>query len=98
MASEKKLYPLVPRAARQLRRVRSLYAGGIALWAVGLLLTWDRSPGSRQMWMSLLMLAVFTALLSVTVFRLWRHTAALRPAPGTLRTAPGAVADTARTG
>ncbi|MFD5028855.1 hypothetical protein ACFWM0_00270 [Streptomyces sp. NPDC058405] len=86
MASHKKLYPLLPRAVRQLRRVRSLYAGGVALWALGLLLEAGKSPGSRQMWIALLIMGVFTVLLSVTFFRLWRHGAALRVRSGSGRT------------
>jgi uncharacterized membrane protein len=51
------------RAVRQLRRVRTFYTGGVLLWAV--MTTWAawQSPGSRQMWVSALLLAVFSGLL-----------------------------------
>ncbi|MFF9498036.1 hypothetical protein [Streptomyces flaveolus] len=51
------------RAVRQLRRVRSFYAAGILLWTGSALWTGWQAPGSRQMWVSVLLLAVFTALL-----------------------------------
>lgn len=50
------------RAARQLRRVRSFYAAGILLWAGSAAWTGWQEPGSRQMWVSVLLLAVFTVL------------------------------------
>ncbi|MFI1004984.1 hypothetical protein ACIP10_37000 [Streptomyces galbus] len=70
------------RAVRQLRRVRTFYAGGVLLWAV--LTTWTawQSPGSRQMWVSALLLAVFSGLLlaaSLWLQRL-RATDSRRPA------------------
>ena len=49
--------------ARQLRRMRALYAAGVALWAASSAWTGGVSPGSRPMWTSLLLLAVFTGLL-----------------------------------
>jgi high-affinity Fe2+/Pb2+ permease len=49
--------------ARQLRRMRALYAAGVALWAASSAWTGWVSPGSRPMWTSLLLLAVFTGLL-----------------------------------
>ncbi|MFF0205797.1 hypothetical protein [Streptomyces sp. NPDC005017] len=51
------------RAVRQLRRVRTFYAGGVLLWAVLTVWTAWQSPGSRQMWVSALLLAVFSGLL-----------------------------------
>ncbi|MEV5514336.1 hypothetical protein AB0L50_15625 [Streptomyces flaveolus] len=51
------------RAERQLRRIRSFYAAGILLWTGSALWTGWQAPGSRQMWVSVLLLAVFTALL-----------------------------------
>ncbi|MET7276419.1 hypothetical protein ABZS59_35480 [Streptomyces flaveolus] len=51
------------RAVRQLRRIRSFYAAGILLWTGSALWTGWQAPGSRQMWVSVLLMAVFTALL-----------------------------------
>jgi uncharacterized membrane protein len=51
------------RQLRQLRRIRSFYAAGLCLWAVSAAWTGWESPGSRQMWASALLLAVFTGLL-----------------------------------
>ncbi|MEU3298056.1 hypothetical protein ABZ722_37835 [Streptomyces longwoodensis] len=51
------------RAVRQLRRVRTFYAGGVLLWAVLTAFTAWQSPGSRQMWVSAILLAVFGGLL-----------------------------------
>ncbi|MEU1479145.1 hypothetical protein ACFYZ8_06980 [Streptomyces sp. NPDC001668] len=74
--------PTVTRAARQLRRIRAFYAAGAALWTASSAWTlWD-SPGSRPMWTSLLLLAVFTGLL-VMASRWLRHlepTGSARPA------------------
>ncbi|GGW80131.1 hypothetical protein GCM10010320_72730 [Streptomyces caelestis] len=64
------------RALRQLRRMRTFYAGGSVLWgAAAALAGWD-APGSRQMWVSVLLLVVFVALLSMTSLWLWRQQAA----------------------
>ncbi|MFJ9117208.1 hypothetical protein ACIRJO_16815 [Streptomyces sp. NPDC102394] len=53
------------RAARQLRRMRAFYTAGVVLWTASSIWTgWD-SPGSRPMWTSLLLLAVFAALLGL---------------------------------
>jgi len=53
------------RATRQLRRIRAFYAAGIVLWTASSAWTmWD-SPGTRPMWTSLLLLAVFTGLLAM---------------------------------
>ncbi|MFF8190506.1 hypothetical protein ACF05L_06360 [Streptomyces bobili] len=61
------------RAVRQLRNVRPVYAGGAALWAASAAWTGWEEPGSRQMWVSVVFLAVFTGLLSVTSLWLWRQ-------------------------
>ncbi|MEU5281748.1 hypothetical protein [Streptomyces asoensis] len=64
------------RAVRQLRRVRPVYAGGALLWAASAAWTGWEQPGSRQMWVSVLFLVVFTGLLSVTSVWLSRQRAA----------------------
>ncbi|GGQ37475.1 hypothetical protein GCM10010233_64360 [Streptomyces pseudogriseolus] len=51
------------RAVRQLRRVRTFYTGGVLLWAALTAWTAWQMPGSRQMWVSALLLAVFSGLL-----------------------------------
>lgn len=51
------------RAVRQLRRVRTFYTGGVLLWAVLTAWTAWQLPGSRQMWVSALLLALFSGLL-----------------------------------
>ncbi|MFI9809926.1 hypothetical protein ACIHEJ_37400 [Streptomyces sp. NPDC052301] len=51
------------RAVRQLHRVRSFYAVGVLLWAASSAWTGWQEPGSRQMWVSVLLLTVFTGLL-----------------------------------
>ncbi len=51
------------RAVRQLHRVRAFYTGGVVLWAALTAWTGWQLPGSRQMWVSALLLAVFTGLL-----------------------------------
>ncbi|CAL9278346.1 hypothetical protein SUDANB5_06877 (plasmid) [Streptomyces sp. SudanB5_2050] len=51
------------RAVRQLRRVRSFYAAAILLWTGTAAWTGWQAPGSRQMWVSILLLTVFTVLL-----------------------------------
>lgn len=61
------------RAVRQLRRIRPVYAGGAALWAASTAWAGWEDPGSRQMWVSVLFLIVFTGLLSVTSLWLWRR-------------------------
>ncbi|MGW6691283.1 hypothetical protein [Streptomyces sp. NPDC054961] len=65
------------RAARQLRRVRSLYLSGTLLWAAAATWAGWLDPGSRQMWVSVLLLAVFAGLL-VTASAGLRN---LRPTP-----------------
>ncbi|MFF9149502.1 hypothetical protein ACF1BN_32150 [Streptomyces sp. NPDC014861] len=60
------------RAERQLRRVRTVYAAGAVLWAsTAAWSAWAR-PGSRQMWVCLLLLGVFAGLLTTTSFWLSR--------------------------
>ncbi len=51
------------RAVRQLRRVRAFYAVGVLVWAASTAWTGWQTPGSRQMWVSALLLAIFTGLL-----------------------------------
>lgn len=51
------------RAVRQLRRVRTFYMVAVLLWAASTAWTGWQSPGSRPMWVSVLLLAVFTGLL-----------------------------------
>ncbi|MEU6587642.1 hypothetical protein ABZ923_00095 [Streptomyces sp. NPDC046881] len=60
------------RAVRQLYRVRTFYAGGVLLWAVCTTCTSWQAPGSRQMWVSVLLLAVFTGLLVTAALSLRR--------------------------
>lgn len=86
------------RAERQLRRIRSFYAAAMALWAGSAAWTGWQAPGSRQMWVSVLLLAVFTVLLATASLSLRRlavpatgrpaHYAAPHKAPATRRHAP----------
>ncbi|GHD19460.1 hypothetical protein GCM10010313_50670 [Streptomyces violarus] len=64
------------RALRQLRRIRTFYAGGAALWAASAALAGWVDPGSRQMWIAVVLLMVFTTLLSMASLWLWRQQAA----------------------
>ena len=48
------------RAVRQLRRIRAFYTAGVLLWTASTAWSGWQSPGSRQMWVSALLLAVFT--------------------------------------
>ncbi|MER5996546.1 hypothetical protein [Streptomyces viridosporus] len=64
------------RAVRQLRRVRAFYMGGVLLWAVLTAWTGWQLPGSRQMWVSALLLAVFSGLLLTASLWLQRLQAA----------------------
>lgn len=50
------------RAVRQLRRIRSFYAAAMLLWAGSAAWSGWQASGGRQMWVSVLLLAVFTAL------------------------------------
>ncbi|THA36086.1 hypothetical protein E6R18_01675 [Streptomyces sp. A1277] len=63
------------RAARQLHRARSFYAVGALLWAGSAAWTSWQAPGSRQMWVSALLLAVFIGLLATAALSLRRLTA-----------------------
>ncbi|MEU1325989.1 hypothetical protein YUYDRAFT_01677 [Streptomyces sp. ScaeMP-e48] len=65
---------LAPRAVRQLRRVRSVYTGGMVLSLLGLILQLDRDPAGRQTEIVAVLLVAFTALFGLTVVQLWRHT------------------------
>lgn len=82
--------PLAPRAVRQLRRIRTVYAAGIVLWAAGAAWEGGQHPGSRRMWVSLMLVALFGGLLSLTVASLWRHQTALRLRAAARRIRPGA--------
>ncbi|WP_369194310.1 hypothetical protein [Streptomyces djakartensis] len=63
------------RALRQLRKIRMFYAAGAALWAVSAASSaWDE-PGGRQMWVSLVFLVVFAALLVMSSLWLRRRQA-----------------------
>ncbi|MET9090470.1 hypothetical protein AB0C45_01650 [Streptomyces cyaneofuscatus] len=64
---------LAPRAVRQLRRVRSVYAVGMALSLLGLLLQMERDPGGRQTHLAAVILVAFVALFGLTAVQLWRH-------------------------
>lgn len=66
------------KAVRQLRRIRSFYAGGFLLWAGSAAWTASQSPGGRQMWASLLLLALFAGLLLTACVLLRRIEAAVR--------------------
>nr|BFD86834.1 hypothetical protein StreXyl84_62350 [Streptomyces sp. Xyl84] len=70
------------RAVRQLHRIRSFYAGGALLWAASLAWTGWQAPGSRQMWVCALLLAVFIGLLVTAALSLRRL-----PVPATGRPA-----------
>ncbi|MFE9742198.1 hypothetical protein [Streptomyces sp. NPDC006477] len=70
------------RAVRQLSRVRVFYTAGVLLWAAAATWTGWTHPGSRQMWVSLLLTAVFAGLLATASVWLRRLKAspARRPA------------------
>ncbi|MFD9569028.1 hypothetical protein ACFWBI_04195 [Streptomyces sp. NPDC059982] len=69
------------RAVRQLRRVRTVYATGVLLWAAASAWTGTTHPWSRQMWACVLLLAVFTGLLGTASLWLRRLRAALGHEP-----------------
>ncbi|CAL9353289.1 hypothetical protein SUDANB132_00508 [Streptomyces sp. enrichment culture] len=69
------------RAVRQLSRVRAFYLGGAVLWAALTAWTGWQLPGSRQMWVSALLLAVFTSLLLMSSVWLQRLRAAVSHEP-----------------
>ncbi|MFF3214249.1 hypothetical protein ACFYYB_26700 [Streptomyces sp. NPDC002886] len=52
------------RVARQLRRVRSLYTAGAVLWAAAAAWAGWLDFGSQQMWVCVLLLTIFTGLLT----------------------------------
>ncbi|GGY15944.1 hypothetical protein [Streptomyces anandii] len=62
------------RALRQLHRVRSFYAVGVLFWAGSTAWTGWQALGSRQMWVCVLLLAVFTGLLAAAGLTLRRLT------------------------
>ncbi|MFJ6389915.1 hypothetical protein ACIQJT_20185 [Streptomyces sp. NPDC091972] len=63
----------VLRAVRQMRRIRAFYTLGALLWAATAAWGGWQNPGSRQMWVPVLLLAVFAGLLSVTTLWLRQH-------------------------
>ncbi|WP_110014484.1 hypothetical protein [Streptomyces venezuelae] len=69
------------RAVRQLHRVRSFYAAGVLLWTGSSVWTGWQTPGSQQMWVSVLLLAVFTTLLLTAVLSLRRIQAPMAGRP-----------------
>ncbi|MFF0114446.1 hypothetical protein [Streptomyces prasinus] len=69
------------RAVRQLRRIRAFYTAGVLLWTASTAWSGWQSPGSRQMWVSALLLAVFTGLLLAASLWLQRLRAAGADAP-----------------
>ncbi|MGV9456429.1 hypothetical protein [Streptomyces sp. NPDC003635] len=58
---------------RQMRRIRAFYALGALLWAATAAWGGWQSPGSRQMWVPVLLLLVFAGLLSATSLWLRQH-------------------------
>ncbi|MFF4324189.1 hypothetical protein [Streptomyces sp. NPDC001568] len=82
-----------PRAVRQLCRIRAAYASGFALWAGAAAWEGWHRPGSRQMWVLVLLVALFTGLLCLTVASLYRLRRGARSAP-----APAAGRSGARSG
>ncbi|MEU5893842.1 hypothetical protein ABZ835_44625 [Streptomyces sp. NPDC047461] len=61
------------RAVRQMRRIRAFYALGALLWAATAAWGGWQNPGSRQMWVPVLLMVVFAGLLSATSLWLWQH-------------------------
>ncbi|MGW7091535.1 hypothetical protein [Streptomyces sp. NPDC054874] len=64
---------LAPRAVRQLRRIRSVYLGGVVLSLLGLVLQAEQGSGGRQAVIVAVLLVAFAALFALTVTQLWRH-------------------------
>lgn len=64
---------LAPRAVRQLRRVRSVYLGGMLLSLLGLFLQAERGSGGRQVVIVTVLLVAFAALFALAAVQLWRH-------------------------
>ncbi|WP_338133418.1 hypothetical protein [Streptomyces caniscabiei] len=62
-----------PPVVRQLRRIRAFYATAAVLWAASAAEEGWTRPGSRPMWVSVVLLVVFTGLLSMTSLWLRRH-------------------------
>ncbi|MDT6985338.1 hypothetical protein ACFSUJ_33295 [Streptomyces lusitanus] len=62
MAPKKSERTQLTRAVRQLRRIRSFYAAAMVVWAGSAALTGRQAAGSRQLWVCVLLLAVFAAL------------------------------------
>ncbi|MEU2021260.1 hypothetical protein ABZ565_03605 [Streptomyces sp. NPDC016469] len=60
------------RALRQLHRARYVYTVGTLLWAASVAWTGRQAPGSRQMWVSALLLTVFAGLLITAAVSLRR--------------------------
>lgn len=69
------------RAARQLLRVRTFYVAGALFWGTAAAWMGWTHPGSLQMWVSMLLLAVFTGLLCTASLWLRRLRAATRDRP-----------------
>jgi hypothetical protein len=63
------------RAVRQMRRIQAFYALGALLWAATAAWGGWQNPGSRQMWVPVLLLVVFAGLLSATTLWLRQHRA-----------------------
>ncbi|MFD3620865.1 hypothetical protein ACFWWT_37665 [Streptomyces sp. NPDC058676] len=61
------------RAVRQMRRIRTFYALGVLLWAATAAWGGWQHPGSRHMWVPVLLLVVFAGLLSATTLWLRHH-------------------------
>ncbi|MGW2305277.1 hypothetical protein [Streptomyces sp. NPDC001809] len=91
------------RAVRQLRRVRGFYLAGVLLWAAAAVWTGWTHPGTRQMWVALLLLGVFAGLLATASVWLRRlqaapgHRPAHHAAAGHARVRPSAALGHART-
>ncbi|MFM9558207.1 MULTISPECIES: hypothetical protein [Streptomyces] len=69
----RKDHPMPPPVVRQLRRIRAFYATAAVLWAASAAEEGWTRPGSRPMWVSVVLLVVFTGLLSMTSLWLRRH-------------------------
>lgn len=96
MAPKKSERTQLTRVVRQLRRIRSFYAAAMVLWAGSAALTGWQAAGSRQLWVCVLLLAVFAALFvtaSVALRRLAVPATAGRPQR---HAAPSTVPNTGR--
>ncbi|MFG2576923.1 hypothetical protein [Streptomyces sp. NPDC048481] len=85
-------HPVSLRAVRQLRRIRAFYAAGVLLWTVAAVWTSRTHPASRQMWVSVLLVAVFAGLLATASLWLQRLRAAVADRPAHRGTRRHAVA------